>query len=138
MLTQESYEGYKALGFAVVERAVQDYIDGCKYCLRYPKDSKQYATLKENYLSAVDFFLSQRFNQFSDWDGWVVLDYLEKNYGTFIGLQVIVMKFKNDYVKANVFFAEDIYKEVCVYQIKYLCDFDTAQLTVLGYLLFEE
>lgn len=48
------------------------------------------------------------------------------------------MKFKNDYVKANVFFAEDIYKEVCVYQIKYLCDFDTAQLTVLGYLLFEE
>lgn len=48
------------------------------------------------------------------------------------------MKFRNDYVAANVFFADDIYKQVCEYQITHLCDFDTAQLNVVGYLLFEE
>lgn len=75
--------GYRELGFAVVDRAIQDYINGCKFCKKVPTDSKRYKTLLDNYLSAVDFFLSKDFNLYCDLDGEEILSTLEENYGFF-------------------------------------------------------
>lgn len=75
--------GFRELGFAIVNRAIQDYINGCKLCKKVQINTKRYDKLLENYLSAVDFFLSKDFNLYCDLDGEAILSILEEEYGFF-------------------------------------------------------
>ena len=76
-------DGEKALLAAIVERAVEDYKIGCIFTKEHLKILKQYREIRKNYLSAISFILSDRFNLFTNIDRDELLDKLESEYDEF-------------------------------------------------------
>lgn len=68
-------ENYKALGAAVVKQAVQDYRAAWKRLRRFPKDR----SAADECRRIEEFFLSERFDLFTDLDGpWLLRKLKEK------------------------------------------------------------
>jgi len=74
---------YKELGLAIVYRAAQDYIYGCKHKRKYAREPEKYKAIKENFDSAVKFFKSGDFILYFELKDVDILQLLETKYGSF-------------------------------------------------------
>lgn len=70
-------DGEKVLAAEIVRRAVEDYKIGCEFTKKHLAILKQYREIRKNYLSAVDFILSDRFSLYTSIDRDELLDKLE-------------------------------------------------------------